>query len=539
MGASDMAANPDSTNSLGVFLERQADELGDDPFVSFDGERFSYDEVNRRANAIANTLRAGGTARGDVVCLYMYNCPEFLFTLFALAKLGAVAAPIDTRFSGDALAHVFTETDSDVVLIDDNTESAYDAVRNDPVSISSEFFVGQERATEPYRKFDSLYDGDESTPPDISVEPSDPCSVLYIQRYQRTYPQGVVLPHYSYLNTGRTSCNDLLELSDDDCIFTTLPLYSSYPMQIGVTGALVAGAEFAFEKQFDSDRFWDWIRQYDATVFLYLGRMLSVLYNQGERGEDNQNPALYALGHGFGYETDESMIASFERRFNITVLEAYGITPTATLATANDADNRRLGSVGPPTGDARIKIVDENDWEVPTGETGEILVRPTEPNAMFQEFYQDAELTASVCRNQWIHTNDIGYVDKDGYLYFVASKRNTIHLGRVAGRISSLEIESVIKSHPDISDVVVLGVTDSSGEEMIKAAVVPHERNTVSPITVSEHCEKQLTYHKLPRYIEIRDELPRSASGKIEKNLLRDTSSESTWDRKNGYELNR
>lgn len=534
-----MTATPGSARSLGAFLQHRADALGDDPFVSFDGEQFSYAEVDRRANAIANALRANGTTSGDVVCLYMYNCPELLFTLFALAKLGAVAAPIDTRFTGDALAHVLTETDTDVVIIDDNTESAYDAVRNNQTNITSEFSISKDRTTGPYREFDSLYDADESAPPDIDIDPSDPCSVLYVQRYRRTNPQGVVLPHYSYLNTGRTSCNDILELSSDDCIFTTLPLYSSYPMQIGVTGALVAGAEFAFEKQFDSDRFWDWIRQYDTTVFLYLGRMLSVLYNQGERGGDDQNPALCALGHGFGYDTDETMIANFERRFDITVLEAYGITPTATLATANDADNRRLGSVGLPIDDAQIKIVDENDWEVPTGETGEILVRPTQPNAMFQGFYQDAELTAEVSRNQWIHTNDVGYMDEDGYLYFVASKKNTIHLGRVGGRISSLEIESVIRSHPDVSDVVVLGVTDSSGEEMIKAVVVPHNGDMVSPIAISEHCEKQLTYHKLPRYIEIRDELPRSPSGKIRKDLVRDTSSEHTWDRKNGYDLNR
>jgi acyl-CoA synthetase (AMP-forming)/AMP-acid ligase II len=467
----------------------------------------------------------------------MYNCPEFLFTLFALAKLGAIAAPIDTRLTDDALAHVLTETDTDVVIVDDNTKSAYDAVRNDQTNITSEFCVSKHRTKGPYREFDSLYDGDESAPPGTDIDPSDPCSILYVQRYQRTNPQGVILPHYSYLNTGIKSCNEILKLSDDDCIFTTLPLYSSYPMQIGVTGALVAGAKFAFEKQFDSDRFWDWIQQYDTTVFLYLGRMLSVLYNQAE--SDNQNPASYALGHGFGYDTDKGIIADFERRFNVTVLEAYGITPTATLATANDADNRRLGSVGLPIDHAEIKIVDENDWEVPTGEAGEILVRPTEPNVMFHGFYQDAELTARVSQNQWIHTNDVGHMDEDGYLYFVASKRNTIHLGRVGGRISSLEIESVIRSHPDVSDVVVLGVTDSSGEEMIKAVVVPEKEDTVSPIVISKHCEKQLTYHKLPRYIEIRDELPRSSSGKVRSDLLRNTSPNNTWDRRSGYDLNR
>lgn len=536
-----MAAVSDSVLTLGELLEQRAAERGDETFFRYRGEAYSYAELDARANAIATELYANGVASGDVVCLYMYNRPEYLYTLFALAKLGAVAAPVDTRFTGETLADLLSETDAEVVILDGDTVAEYEAVRNDTATISTEFFVGEGAIDRSYRDFDALLEGDPSSAPEVAVGGTDACSVIYVQRYRRTHPQGVVLPHYSYVNTGWESCRDLLDLSRDDCVFTTLPFYSSYPIQMGVTGALIAGAEFAFEKQFDSGHFWEWIRQYDATVFLYLGRMLSVLYNQAERERDDENPATYAVGHGFGFGSDETMIANFERRFDVTVLEAYGVTPTATLATANRPGNRRLGSVGRPASHAEIKIVDEDDWEVPTGETGEILVRSTAPNTMLQGFYEDDELTAEVCRNQWIHTNDVGYVDEDGYLYFVASKSNTIHLGRVAGRISSLEIESVIESHPTVREAVVFGVSDDGGDgdEDIKAVVVPEEGVSLSPIEVSEHCEKQLTYHKLPRYIEIRSELPRSASGKVRKDQLRETSPAAVWDRESGYDLNR
>lgn len=534
-----MAAISESVRTLGDLLERRAAERGDETFFRYRGDAYSYTDLDSRANAIANELYANGVAAGDVVCLYMYNRPEYLYTLFALAKIGAVAAPIDTRFTDDTLAHVLSETNAEIVIIDGDTEADYEAVRNETATISTEFFVGEGSPEGPYRDFDLLLDGEASSAPDVEVTGTDPCSVIYVQRYRRPYPQGVVLPHYSYVNTGRVSGEEVLGLSQDDCVFTTLPFYSSYPIQMGVAGALSIGAEFAFEKQFESDRFWEWIRQYDATVFLYLGRMLSVLYNQVERETDDENPAAYAVGHGFGFGSDETMIANFERRFDVTVLEAYGITPTATLATTNRPSDRRLGSVGKPVSHAEVKIVDENDWEVPTGGTGEILVRPTTPNTMFQGFYEDDEGTVEVCRNQWIHTNDIGYVDEDGYLYFVASKQNTIHLGRVAGRISSLEIESVIESHPDVRDSVVIGVADGTGDEAIKAVVVPREGATLGPIEISEHCEKQLTYHKLPRYIEVRPELPRAASGKVRKDRLREVSSAGVWDRESGYDLNR
>ncbi|MFC7157036.1 AMP-binding protein [Halomarina halobia] len=534
-----MAGGSGSVRTLGELLERRAAERGDETFFRYQDAAYSYADLDSRANAIANELVSNGVTAGDAVCLYMYNRPEYLYAVFALAKIGAIAAPVDTRFTGETLAYVLSATDADIVVLDADTESAYEAVRNETSTVGTEFFAGEGGPDGPYRDFDQLLAGDGSAPPDADVGGADTCSVIYVQRYRRTHPQGVALPHYSYVNTGRESCRDLLDLTRDDCIFTTLPFYSSYPMQMGVAGALSSGAEFTFEKQFDCGRFWERIRQYDATVFLYLGRMLSVLYNQEERRRDDENPVAYAVGHGFGFGSDETMIANFERRFGVTVLEAYGITPSATLATSNRPGDRRLGSVGKPVGHAEIRIVDGDDWEVPTGETGEILIRPTAPNAMFRGFDGDDELTVEVCRNQWIHTNDVGYVDDDGYLYFVASKTNTIHLGRVAGRISSLEIETVIDTHPAVRESAVFGVSAGDDDEAIKAVVVPEEGARLSPIDVSEHCEKQLTYHKLPRYVEIREDLPRSPSGKVRKDRLGDTASANVWDRQRGYDLNR
>lgn len=526
----------DTVQTLGELLEEKAATIGERTFFCYQGETYSYEDLNRNANAVANKLRRMGVSTGDVVCISLYNRPEYLYTLFALAKIGAVAAPIDTRFAGSALEYILTETEAQVLILDSDTRETYEEVRNE-TDIGSEFFVGGDSG-HPYRSFDQLLEGNESASPNVEVHGEDICSITYIQRYETRNPQGVVLPHYSYINTGWETYQNILELSQDDCVFTTLPFYSSYPVQMGITSAMFAEAKFAFETHFDRQRFWKWIRSYDATIFLYLGRMLSVLLNQGE--DELDNPTEFALGHGFGFDTDENLIRDFEQRFDITVLEAYGITPTATIATSNLPGDRNVGSVGRPLSYIDIKIVDENDWVVPTGEKGEIVVRSTRPNTMIREFYENPKLTVEVCRNQWIHTNDIGYRDEEGYLYFVANKADSIHLGRVGGRISSLEIESVIDSHPNIAESAVLGVSEDMGEEAIKAVVVSEDGVDLSPIDVSRHCEKKLTYHKLPRYIEFRDELPRSPAGKIRKDQLRETSiTAGVWDRDDGYNLNR
>jgi acyl-CoA synthetase (AMP-forming)/AMP-acid ligase II len=526
--------------TLDGLIENKSQELGADTFLKTKNTSESYENVNAKANAVANELYDRGIRKGDFVCIFSYNRPEYLYTIFALAKIGAVSVPIDTRFTGETLEYALSDTDARALIIDADTKPEYEAVRDGIKNITMEFFVGPPESRHPYLDFGQLLEGDNSSPPKPESSGPDTCSVNYVQRYKREYPQPVKLPHYSYVNTGREFSQNILDISPSDCIFTTLPFYSSYPIQMGLTGALISEAEFAFEKQFDLEMFWRWIQKHNATIFLYLGRMLSVLCNKEIEDAEKNNPTEYAIGHGFGVEMDTKIIQTFEDRFNTSVLEAYGTTATATFTTSNRPEDRKTGSLGKPVSYAEVEIVDENDWPVPTGDTGEIVVRSLRPHTMMQGFYEEPELTAEVCRNQWIHTNDIGYKDEDGYVYFVANKSNTIHLGRVAGRISSMEIESVIDSHPGIAESAVFGVTDKADKQAIKAVIVPKSDSDPSPVDISKYCERKLSYIKLPRYIEIRSELPRNPSGKVKLDELQETSvTEGIWDRERGYELDR
>lgn len=527
------------TKTIDGLLEEKVSRAGDATLFNYQGESFTYQKVNDNVNRIASSLHEEGVGPGDIVCIYMYNRPEYIYTLFALSKLGAISAPIDTRFSGSTLVSVLSDSDAHVLILDSDTKATYDEVRNDVPNISTEYFVGNSYMDNPYHSFDQLNSGGEAEFPRRETDGSDIFSVLYINRYQKEHPKGVQMPHYSYINTAQEAAESILNLDESDCVFTTLPFYNIYPIQVGLLGSVVSGAEFAFEKRFKCSPFWDWIATYEATTFLYLGRMLAVLYNQSQLEDVASNPVKYALGHGWGFDTDKELITQFEQRFDITVLEAYGITP-AMFATSNRPSDRKYGSVGRPASYVDLKIVDENDWEVDTNETGEIVIRSNKPNTVMQGFHNDQGLVAEVCRNQWIHTNDVGYIDSEGYLHFVANKRNTIHVGRVSAPISSLEIESVIDSHPDVNESFVLGISDETGTEEIKAVVVPNEEDSVTPIDIFEYAKQQLTYHKLPRYIEIRTQLPRSPTGKVCVDELRRTKlQDGVWNRKSGYDLSR
>ncbi|CAI50219.1 acyl-CoA synthetase [Natronomonas pharaonis DSM 2160] len=533
-----MSLPRDSVRTVGEALERRADRDGAAPFVQYKDARASYGEVNRMANAIAGRLQANGIGTGDTVCLFLYNSMEYIYLYFALAKLGAVVAPVDTRFTGETLATVLETADAEAVFVDTDTREQYEAVREDVSGLPTEYFVGPQQDGGPYRPFAPLLDGDE-TPPDVAVSEADTLSVTFVQRHATEQPKGIELPQYSYLNTGWEASQHLFDFSGKDRIFTTLPLYSIFAFHIGVVGSLVTDAAFAFEDPFDPDVFWSQVDRYDASVVLYLGRMLSVLYNQDDDADGADNAVETAIGHGFGFGTDEALIENFEERFDITVLEGYGVTQTATLATYNTADDRTVGSAGRPVSHAEVAVVDDNDWPVDAGEAGEIVIRPTRPNTMMQGYRGDPEATIEDCRNQWIHTGDIGYMDEDGYLHFVANEDNSIYRGRVAGRISSLEIESVIDAVPGVAESAVVGVEDVTGTEEIKAVVVPDADASLDPVDVYRHCRGSLPYVKVPRYVELRAELPRDPTGKVRKAPLRRTDPAATWDRDSGYEFSR
>ncbi len=530
---------PQSLRTVKDAVETKAREHGEKTFIQYDGDELTYAGLDRRSNAIANALSSRGIEPGDTVCLFLYNSLPYVTTYLALAKLGAVAAPIDTRFTGETLSLVLSETDASTILIDSRTRHEYESVREEVPNITSEYFVGHQPPDRSYRAFETLLSAEEAAPPDVTVSETDSLSVTFIQRYATEQPKGVLLPQYSYINTGWEVSDNLFEFDADDQLFTTLPLYSIFTFQLGVMGALLGDARIALSGPFDPDRFWQQVDRHEATIILYLGRMLSVLYNQRTEHRHENNPVDLAIGHGFGFGTDETLIENFEDRFDITVLEGYGVTQTATIATYNTPDDRRIGSSGRPVSYANVQIVDDNDWPVPTGESGEIVVRPTRPNTMLQGYRDDPEETVELCRNQWIHSGDIGYLDEDGYLHFVANRDNSIYRGRIAGRISSLEIESVINSQPSVRESAVVGVENESGSEAIKAVVVPQEDADLNPVDICRHCEQQLPYLKVPRYIDIRSELPRNPSGKIRKGELRSTARQDTWDRESGYELSR
>lgn len=525
----------DGPTTIHDALEAAVTRAGAAPFIRYHDGVVSYEALDRRATQLAHGLRKAGFGSRDTIGLYLYNSLTYVELYFALAKIGATVVPIDTRFEGETLEYVLDTAAVGAIFLGARTRDQYEAIRDDS-RIPSEYYVGETTASGPYEPIEDLQTDDQGAI-DVEIDGSDRASITFVQRDPSEPPRGVVLPTYSYVNTGR-EVSRIFEFSAQDRLYTTLPLYSIFTFQVGVMGALFSGAEIVIDDPFDPATYWENVRHHDASVLLYLGRMLSVLNNQAEPGNHPSNPATMVIGHGFSFGTDKTLIEEFEARFDVTVYEGYGTTETGTIATYNRPGDRKLGSSGTPVSYTEIAIVDDNDWVVDPGDPGEIVVRPTRPNTMIREYYDDPATTVDVLENQWVHTGDIGYLDEDGYLHFVANENNSIYRGTIAGNISSLEIESVIDSHPSVRESAVVGVETGQANETIKAVVVPTEDASINPVELCRHCEKRLPRLKVPRYIDVRDDLPRTPTGKIHKPESITDLSES-WDRESGYELSR
>ncbi len=513
-----------------------ATTYGDRLFYHDAKTTLSYAEVDHRSTQIANSLQAQGVSPGDHVCLYLYNSAEYLLLLLAIAKAGGVAVPVDTRFTDQTLTDVLSRVDGDTIFIDAATRPEYENVRAQQTNLTTEYFVGETTA-EQYLPYDDLATGS-AKPLSVTRSESDTAAVLFVQHDTADPSAGVMLPQYAFVAAGIEAGDQLFEFDTTDTVLTSLPLYSIFTLQTGVMGALVSGSEFVLLDQFKPQQFWQQVQEYDASVFLYLSRMLPVLYNQDIAAEYANNPVRLAIGHGYSFGHDRELIRDFEQRYEITVLEGYGTTQTG-ISLWNDIHDRRIGSVGTPVSYATVDIVDEADRPVATNDPGEIVVRPAQANTMMTGYYDDPEATVAACQNQWIHTGDRGYRDADGYVFTVANKQNSIYRGQVVGRISTLEIESIIDSHPAVQTSIVTGVTTQTDGEEILAVVVPEQGQALTPVDICQHCERELPRIKVPRYIDIRDSLPRTPTGKLRKDDLTEISVQNVWDRHQGYEFMR
>jgi crotonobetaine/carnitine-CoA ligase len=523
--------------TLRQIIEDKAETCGDKTFLQYEeGKEVTYREVNEITNRIANGFYSLGLKKGDKSATFMPNCLESAYLWFGAAKAGIIDVPINTANKGDFLSHIINSSDSKVIVIDSQLIDRLKNIENNLPKLKKVVIWSKSPVSKklPKLRFD-IVDYQEliqNSPKSVQVElkANEPQMIIYTSG--TTGPaKGVLQPH-SMICLSALEYIEAARARPDDVFFTCLPLFHANARILCLYPAMLLGTRAVIYERFSASRFWDWIKNSKATIFNSLGAMANFIYNQPRKEDDSDNPVRVCMA----YPMPPAIYEDFEKRYTLKVVEGYGLTELA-IITYNPYDQPKIGSCGKETKSFEVRIVDENDFVLPPRTIGEIVARGRVPWVTAIGYYNMHEKTVELFRNYFTHTGDAGYLDEDGYLYFVDRIKDYIRVR--AENISSFEVERSVNAHPKVAESAALSVKSEHAEDELKIVVVLKPGEKMTPEELLDFCQERMPYFAVPRYVEFVEKLPKTPTDRVQKNLLREMGlTSNTWDReKAGYKI--
>jgi crotonobetaine/carnitine-CoA ligase len=505
-------------------MERWNRECPDKVFVKFadDGEAWTYREFRQLVLQTAIGLQRLGVAQGDHVLVWLPNGREHLRVFFALNYLGAVFVPINTAYKGALLAHVIENSDARLAVVHADLAARLEGVAL--AALTDAVVVGERVACPGLRTHhyaDALLPASGVLePPARPIEPWDPQSIIYTSG--TTGPSKGVLSSYLhiYTNAGPETwpC-----VTGEDRFLVNMPMFHIGGMGV-VFVMFVRGGSIAFAERFDTATFLDTVRATGTTATFLLGVMASFLEKLPASPDDADTPLRLAFMVPLAGD-----IAAFSRRFGCEIYTIFNMTEISTPIISEPNPLVR-GTCGRKREGVDVRLVDDNDCEVPDGTVGEMMVRTDRPWGMNSGYYKNPEATAVAWRNGWFHTGDSFRRDAQGYYYFVDRKKDAIR--RRGENISSFEVEADVLAHPDVREVAAIGVPNEHSEEDVMVVVAPMAGRALDPAALLAFLRDRMAHFMVPRYVRVVDELPKTPSSKVMKaELRRQGVTADTWDR--------
>ncbi|MDJ0738447.1 MAG: long-chain fatty acid--CoA ligase [Gammaproteobacteria bacterium] len=487
-----------------------------DPLVVLPEYSLSFADIDGQSNGIARGLAAAGIASGDRVALYCPNVPEFVSAYLGIVKAGAVVVPVNLLIQPGEIAFILGDAAVRGLIYHAALADKVAAVR---APLGDDLFgivIGDQ----------GLSPGD-ATFAELAVDPApvaapalDPCADLAAILYTSGTtgrPKGAMLTHDNLVSNTYSVVAGLHLRPREDRLLVVLPMFHSFAATVGMLTPALHGLALVPVPRFDPQLVSDGIARAGATVFLGVPSM----YNLILRVDDTQAAQWAGIRFGVagGAAMPVELLQRFEARFGFPVLEGDGPTECSPVTCVNPLDGeRKPGSVGLPVPDVEIRILDAAGAELPVGEIGEIGVHG--PNVM-KGYWGLPDATAETFAGDWLRTGDLGYVDDDGYIFIVDRKKDMVIVNGM--NVYPRMIEEVLYRYPAILEAAVVGEPHGSHGEIVVAYVVARDGESIDDRELRGFCREHLGQHQMPRRFEIRDSLPKNATGKILKRELRKT----------------
>ncbi|HEX6189624.1 MAG TPA: long-chain-fatty-acid--CoA ligase [Pyrinomonadaceae bacterium] len=496
--------------NIGALLADRAQKAPEKVFLfsEADGRQFSYTRFAAAVERAAAMLQSHGIKKGDVVSLLMPNSAEYIIAYFACWKLGALAGPVNSLLKDDETQFVMHNSEAKAVLVASEFRARIENIKGELPHLKSVItFDDEAEATRGYAGLRPA-----STPESCGTD--DDAIIIYTSGTTGK-PKGCLLTHGNLIANAR-QISKWLGFTGSDRLLTIMPLFHMNAVSVTTMSALYAGGSSVIAPKFSASKFWNVISDYQITSFGSVATMLSMLLN------------TYPDGVPVGLKTERLRFAmcgsapvpaevmnKFEKTFNCPVIEGYGLSESTCRSTFNPPDERRRpGSCGLSIGN-EMKVVDEDDREVPDGELGEIVLRGEN---ILKGYFRNPDANERAFRGGWFHTGDVGYRDKEGFFFIVDRKSDMIIRG--GENIYPREIDEVLYEHPAVAAAATIGVPDALYGEEVAAFIVLKNGTKVTEQELIDYCKSKLADYKCPKTVRFVEDIPKGPTGKLLKRVL-------------------
>jgi long-chain acyl-CoA synthetase len=454
--------------------------------VRVDDAAMTYRALDEASARVAGLLRERGLKPGDRVGIMMPNVAEVPVVYYGILRAGGVVVPMNPLLKGREVAYYLGDSGAGMLF-------AWH-------TFAGEARTGAEQAGADLTVVDEVAD-----------RSSEDTAVILYTSGTTGQPKGAELTHGNLISNTETSRADIARARPEDVIFGGLPLFHVFGQTVALNVAVASGACLTLLPRFDAAHALRIIADHRVTIFEGVPTMYVALLHQPDRADYDVSRLRMCISGGAALPVE--VLRGFEDAFGCAVLEGYGLSETSPVASFNHPGReRKPGSIGTPISGVRMRVVDNSGHDVPQGEVGEIVI--SGPNVM-RGYWGRPEATADAIRDGWFHTGDLARVDEDGYFYIVDRKKDMIIRGGY--NVYPREIEEVLYEHPAVAEAAVIGLSHSALGEEVGAAVVLREGAEATERELREFVKARLADFKVPRRVLILDDIPKGATGKLQR----------------------
>ncbi len=503
--------------TLREVLNEKAQKYSDKTAFISGEKRYTFKQVNQRINSLTNALTNLGVKKGDRVGILAYNCPQY-FEVFMVAKAGMVCVPLNYRSVGRELAYFINNSDVTTIIVEKEFGNVIDSIRAEIKGVKN--FICLDDRLENMLNYEELINRSPPNEPANKVIEGDAAALFYTSG-TTGLPKGSVHTHKSLIAEMIPTHR---YITSDDIALAVMPLFHVGGSAAFLFPCFYAGATTVILKRFDPSLVLQTIEREKITNICLVPTMIGTLLEHPDFKKYNLSSlrTMNYTGAPMPLETLKKGIKELGYIFS----QALGQTET-NLMTALSKEAHKIGmtekgskileSAGQPFYKGEIRVVDEQNHDVPVGEVGELVAKS---DRIMKEYWKQPEETAKVMRGGWLHTGDMARKDEEGYVYLVDRTKDMIISG--GENIYSREVEQALEKHPAVFEAAVIGVPDERWGESVKALVVLRPGKKATEEELIEFCKDQLASYKKPKSMEFRDSLPKNPSGKILKKEIRD-----------------